>query len=440
MENHREVTPSKYNFLVKREDANLVYNARKGTFTKVDDETLEILNAVSPTSALDKTKLDRLVEVGILAANDEIAQIKGDLESKRSGYSNSYSSFVVTPTMACNFACDYCDQNEGRKSELMSLATFERVVEAISVLRTTGKIELVWYGGEPLLAHGRLPEFSAALEKLKPDISRHQMITNGTLLDDSVCNTLNELGVTRVQISLDAFTYVKRHKRGVLMDDGQPSPILNGMIAAKKSGIEVSVRINADNRNAGELQAIKSKLVDYGFGEQFYLAKIEDFQGIKERNKAGCCAIKRNLSTMKRQDFAALERLEIFNRSSVNELVRKLTPKYDTCGATDRSMLVFSPDGSVSRCWNSVQSDAETITNIYRVDWRNELFSSKLSAAWDSYLPMGYDTCGKCKVLPLCMGGCSHGRLMHGDSESPCTPIKYYIDELVEYVGSRLVI
>jgi uncharacterized protein len=220
-------------------------------------------------------------------------------------------------------------------------------------------------------------------------------------------------------------------------------------LAAVRAGMEVLARVNVDNRNFNQIDAIKTALVDVGLGRNTYLARVEDdhheiyphadkpYRSLPIKIVTETALASASLS---REQYAQREKELLFNQQNFAVLLRKLAPRTHFCGATDGSMLVVSPDGGISRCWNSAGRQQEEICNILDTGAYEAVFGSKseVNSAWDNFSPFDYQACAQCKVLPICMGGCSHPRTMAGRSAPPCTSVKYYIDDLVRYVGEHL--
>lgn len=109
------------------------------------------------------------------------------------------AKLYIEPTNFCNIDCVTCmrsnwDVQIGR----MGLATFERIVEEIETLET---LPTVFFGGigEPL-SHSHLPQMIARVKSLG---CRVEMISNGTLLNESRARALIDAGLDLLWVSLD---------------------------------------------------------------------------------------------------------------------------------------------------------------------------------------------------------------------------------------------
>jgi MoaA/NifB/PqqE/SkfB family radical SAM enzyme len=108
----------------------------------------------------------------------------------------------VEPTNACNLECRTCVRNVwDEPSGWMTEATFERIVQG---LRDFSTVPTVFFGGfgEPL-AHPNMVEMVAQVKALGAQV---ELITNGTLLTESLSRQLIKAGVDVLWVSLDGAT------------------------------------------------------------------------------------------------------------------------------------------------------------------------------------------------------------------------------------------
>jgi len=114
-------------------------------------------------------------------------------------------------------------------------------------------------------------------------------------------------------------------------------------------------------------------------------------------------------------------------------LANKLRPKKHFCSATLGSMFVIDADGDISRCWESAGIKDEAIGNVLTGER-----DSAVAAKWGSYHPLAYSACASCRVLPLCMGGCSYPRVIMDATNPECTSIRQQINFCIEEVAKRV--
>jgi 12,18-didecarboxysiroheme deacetylase len=155
---------------------------------------------------------------------------------------------VWNVTRACNLKCVHCYAHATDDATGDELST-EEGRRMIDDLADYGVPVLLFSGGEPLVRKD-LPELAAyAVEKgMRAVIS-----TNGTLITKSTAQTLKEIGLSYVGISLDGLEPVNDHFRGV---KGAFSKAMAGIRNCQDAGIKVGLRFTINKRNAQEIPGI----------------------------------------------------------------------------------------------------------------------------------------------------------------------------------------
>jgi uncharacterized protein len=111
----------------------------------------------------------------------------------------------MQPTTFCNLDCTYCYLPDRRNRQDMPVAVASAVAAAIpESWSETGKLEIVWHGGEPLAAgRPRLVELLEIFEPLRQaGRIQHVIQTNATLITDEWCRLFDAFEVS-VGVSID---------------------------------------------------------------------------------------------------------------------------------------------------------------------------------------------------------------------------------------------
>jgi uncharacterized protein len=199
----------------------------------------------------------------------------------------------------------------------------------------------------------------------------------------------------------------------------------------------LSIRINTSSLE--EAAKINEELGRHGL--HGYFARVED--NVSECSSLGSKVVG-NLMPRKSYARAVAELTEAQGlKQYVEHAQNSLRPKSHACGATLGNMFVIDFRGDISRCWISAGLPEERIGNVCDIhagDLKEDnLFTdSEVDRQWREYTPFNFDDCRDCRVLPLCMGGCSHARVLHGAVKPPCESIKYNINKYVADIGARL--
>ncbi len=172
-------------------------------------------------------------------------------------------SLILMPTERCNLRCVYCYETHehGRMND--------STVSGIQALLThrapeLSRVEIDWFGGEPLLARDIVTLISrhvTALGRAHPNLQyRGSMTTNGVLLTRDVLSELVDVGIRRYQISLDGDARAHDRTRITIRGQGTFEAIWANLIAARSSPHELNVALRV-HLHAGNIESV-SRLVD----------------------------------------------------------------------------------------------------------------------------------------------------------------------------------
>jgi len=444
---------SVYNFVARRTrpDGKIIgYNARTGTFAALSEATADLLLGGAPVP--DSAEMEVLVEMGFLHRGDEESRIAARWSGQ--AVNSTALGLTIVPTMECNRRCPYCYQAPARPAGHMSEAVQAAVLRFLQKCFASGisAFQCTWYGGEPLLARETVLDMTWKIDEMAAARLGHpptmKLITNGTLLDQQTAERLARAGITMAQISFDSYTDDGWFRRGVVSSDGSMGLILRNIVAARTK-LKISIRINCSEDNLADVDRIVSMLRAHDLGENFYVARIRGCGCASMAESAGSSPGLQILPPTSRPlnghgttglsaaTFARYEQASsIQNQKLVNLINERLVPRSHFCGATTLKFFVIDPDGRISRCWESSGRPEEAIGTVY--DDPESLSANEGSTRWSSFDPTRDPTCSRCKVLPLCMGGCPHDRVWGVQTQPECESVRFQIENLVEHVASRL--
>ena len=135
--------------------------------------------------------------------------------------SASLARVYVEPTNLCNLDCQICMRNVWDEPlGKMSATTFSQIIEA---LKTFSPTPLLFFGGfgEPL-AH---PDILDMVSAAKRTGAKVEMVTNGTLLSETVSQRLIDIGMDRLWVSIDGAT--PESYEDIRLGDALPQVIAN---------------------------------------------------------------------------------------------------------------------------------------------------------------------------------------------------------------------
>ncbi|MBQ6426806.1 MAG: radical SAM protein [Clostridia bacterium] len=178
-----------------------------------------------------------------------VLEVMKTLEKQKDGI----WKYTILPTTACNARCFYCYENDWIPVT-MTERTADAVVDFILRTKQEGRIQLDWFGGEPLCAPGIISRICRSLLDRGVEYSS-AMITNGTLMTRELTKEAVDLWhLKSVNVSMDGARedYEKR-KRYVRPDLHNYDKAMEAVSFLADAGVRVSVRCNYDEENLPRL-------------------------------------------------------------------------------------------------------------------------------------------------------------------------------------------
>ena len=308
------------------------------------------------------------------------------------------TGYTILTTTGCNARCFYCFE-KGIKPIVMTTETASKVVRYIVAHRGDEKVMLRWFGGEPLVN-------AKVIDQICTELSRQgvpfcsTMTSNGYLFDADRIQRAKDLWLLqKVQITLDgtAQTYnsVKDYVyRGVNAFERVLQNI--GLLTA--AGIRVSIRLNVDKHNIGEMAELV-ELLHQRFGADEHLTVTSSALFEEEHNA---------------ELFA--QRMQLEQQITACGFARKLydLPKdirLSCCMADDDgSRVVIAPDGHLGKCEHCI--DREFFGHIDSEE-RNEAILRKFKER-----RADIEACATCFYYPQCI------RLVMCHRDAICSSVK----------------
>ena len=258
----------------------------------------------------------------------------------------SITGYTILTTTGCNARCFYCYE-KGTKPVAMTAETASKVARYVMAHRGDGKVSLGWFGGEPLVN-------AKVIDQICTELSEHDvpfkstMISNGYLFDADMVQRAKSLWQLRnVQITLDgtAETY-NRVKDYVYRDANAFERVLTNIALLTAAGIRVSIRLNVDKHNIGEMLQLVS-LLNQRFGENKCLT-VYSHALFAQRTPEDSAALYRERMQLEQQIAAC-------GYSRKEKLQRDI--KLNRCMADNDVSVVIAPDGHLGKCEHYVDRE-----------------------------------------------------------------------------------
>jgi len=347
----------------------------------------------------------------------------------------------------CNLACKYCFIERNYEPQIkktsMTEETAEMAVNYFSDIldRSAKSKQIIFYGGEPLL---NFPAIQAAIRKihqLQENGSLQKdtvvsLLTNGTLLSESVARYLYENGV-EVGISIDG--PAKNHDAMRMYPDGKGSfaAVWEGIQNAKKIyGNSIGFSVVPGPHNLDELPKIMEWLItDVGCDKVGISLPTHPFYFEPEQ-----------IAQKIFESFMVIKKYGL----GEDRIVRVLRPLISEniypsdCGAIGGQIIVAS-DGSLGVCHGFLGSRQFFGNNLASLSER-KIHPMQLNEwqEWSTRSPLVAlkQHCQECLALGLCGGGCGLNAYyrtgsIFGMDEAFCRYVKTMLGLLLWYLYDK---
>lgn len=391
----------KYFIYEKKEQKKLqmlIKNLNKGEYTLQDIDCLK-----------------QLLHKGILINDnqDEIEELEY-LENKVK-YQNDELYIMIVVTNSCNFCCEYCIQEHEVKN-LTSIAESNILKFIEKNAKTKRKINISWFGGEPLL---RFNDIQRILNKIIKYSEKYDceilsdFTTNGYLLNTGMIQEMRRLNVQSLQITIDG-NRESHDKRRYLVGNGKTYDVVKkNLIEAVKNELMVILRINIDKDNVLNSTEILNE-IPQEYREKIVISVANLYQ-VKDKISA--------FGIYKRAIELGYQYAERKNQ-------------YIACHTCFAQGYIIDMDANIILCTNASEDRLiGKINDNGDIHITNFSTFSKLKTASMTKNP----ECQKCVELPLCISTCKksiykentkcHGKRANGLSVEEIAKLDYLFDK-----------
>lgn len=418
---------SYYNLIIDDfNDVVCIWNTKRGSVVQLDKDTYSCFEK-NFFDSIPSSDLASYIKEGLLVPQDLDEQQEILFTARQRQYSLGQTSlgFVIAPTVACNFRCPYCFEQGIDRCGYMSKETQRLFIDFLEKLlhndANIKNVRITWFGGEPLLAYDSVivplqSKIIALCHKMNVTVA-FSIITNGYFLTSEKLDFLFKIGQTKfVQLTLDGSgeEYAKRKSTSIDAFYRVVDNLLNLSDYLHKNTIDakIKVRLNVDNDNYEDVKNLALSLKsDSRFCDNI------DFS-LERLRKYGHCQELQSFCTT--EEF---EHLKYDFNSFLEKSFKFPEPKTVFCGQHCMNVFCVGINGELYKCEHDIGIQKHAVGNI-----RNGLTYNKYFLDFmDLPLPK---KCLNCKILPVCMGGCPHRRLMNNNN----TECDFTINNLIKVV------
>ncbi len=357
----------------------------------IDEQTLNTEKNARFTSESDikQDVMDVLVADLFLVPEDkdETQLYEGFLKIARAmRRSKGYSSYTILPTTACNARCVYCFEL-GYEYVSMKAETAERLIQfIIETHNPKKKVELNWFGGEPLVGEKIIDKICEGLRNAGVDYTGY-IVTNASLISAENIKKMQSLwNVQEMQITLDGAEDEYNARKNYYHH--YPSAywhVLSRIKMVNEAGIFIYIRVNIDSGNIGGLRQMFSELEPFVPDKKNVVVLLTPLFQVQE-SLDGLSVWNRCFDLF---DFIQSLgfRLQTMSR------IRELTVQYCMADSPDRC-VVIGPDGRLYPC-ESIEA-MPSLGNIWDGVTNQELYNEL------SQVEKTAEKCKGCVFLPDC--------------------------------------
>ena len=419
---------SDFNVWTPDSDGLIVYNTLTGALLTFNRRTAnEVLAAMQQDNitAVPKRYLLDFARDGVVIEDsyDELSVVKA---RNMLGRTQNELILSVMLTMACNFRCRYCFQSRGTRPKAMGHEVEHRVVSLISrEARKKDRVSIDWYGGEPLLRFSQLVRMNNAIAGECKRCDTEYLLsvtTNGYLLTPEVIKYLSGFNVTHLQITLDGPAETHDFSRPLANGDGTFTTILSNIRRAVEAGVPVVVRVNVWKPNVGRVSELYDILEENGLKNKVNVVTKPVLSSEANPCQANCLPASE----------AAQLNIETYRNAATKGWV--VLPElgqlqgHEFCIVDSVGQFIIDPNGHLYKCGERFK-ESESVGCLER-DGALRLEESSWTR-WIGKDPLSFPECRVCKLLPICMGGCSMKRFWRPE-EPPCVEFKYCLNDLLK--------
>lgn len=415
---------SYYNFFYPNGKEIIAYNSFCNSLVQLTKEDYEeytkaIGQNISEDMANPVTK--ELIRCGFLIEDsyDELSIIRHRMYQSR--YTTGALGLTIAPTTCCNFRCVYCYEDKIHRDIVMDNSTQQAIIDYVrKCADKIDRMQVSWYGGEPLLALNIIEKLSDAFMDICKEKSVEysaSIVTNGYLLNRQTAQFLVDKKVQECQITIDGDQESHDKRRPHYSGKGTYDTIIRNIIDIDGILPHVAIRVNTDKNNTDAVNKIIDIIKKHNLKSFFpYAAPVHDYGG---DYCVGEC--------FSQKAFIEYEYTNLMQIGNPEYIMAKYPLLRDNvCCADSMPGMIINADGNLYKCWQDIGNDSLSYGNI-KEDTINEM--NEIMYLKDD--PTRDPRCSECKMLPICMGGCPRQRRL-GDQDS-CI----YYDDITELYIKR---
>ena len=312
-------------------------------------------------------------------------------------------------------------------------------VEATIADAATREVEVVWFGGEPLLALRLVRELSArfvAAAGLHGVGYSARMATNGSLLTVATLRQLHhDCQVNSIEVTLDGPQAVHDRRRRKRNGTGSYHHIVSVLGEAVRErvapGLELSIRVNVDTENEAYLGELITDLAAHGLAApQVSLNPVPVHSWGNDISAVEIDA--------RRYAAAEVQWLSLAQSLGFRFAYLPTAPKRTTCKATSVNGEIVDLQERIYSCSEHPlvpgMRDAGVVATVADLAGAAPRPAGRYDG-WYDQVEAGQAQCARCPLLPVCGGSCPK---LWQEGHLPCPSLRFNWNERLDLAAARL--
>lgn len=405
-----ETKCSRYNYVAGNNGRYAVFNTVTGALYRFNEKEYHMYLGELPVTEEIKNEF---IDAGLWVAAD-LDEQKRYLQYMNTChcYFESNVNVVLSTTMKCNARCVYCYE-AGVEHKDFPLDKLDDLVAFLKGQNLERGLQIIWFGGEPLLNQPLINALSEQLEASEINFSSY-IITNGSLLtEDLIKNKLRAWHINDMQVTLDGteekYEQIKNYVDG---QQGHFYPLLDKLALLGEEGIGLSIRLNISQGNLADMvdlvALLEERLGAYD-SVSFYPAFVTGIEDIIPEEERIATA-KRLLKVLKNPN-----KMTFANRFYEQ-------PRVTSCHRHSVYAFSIDADGNVYTCEHYMGRPDQRIGDIWQGLYGPDTRGDKVELRPE---------CQTCVFLPKCGGGCDAN---YDEGDIACMVEKYTLPAYLEYL------
>lgn len=303
----------------------------------------------------------------------------------------------------CNLACSYCYESRQENIDInINVDKITTFIKEYCRLNKINKVAIEFYGGEPIVYFKELIDISKNMKEYFKEKYSFTIMTNGTLLTKEKIDIMKNLGLKKIEISIDGNEVVHNNRRPMINGNNSFKTIVKNIIQLKDE-INIVIRINIDKENSAYVDELLDVLEKYKLKESIFIY----FTNVINCSN-NCSEDDDSINLLPDMYVKAFER-----KFNIPFRIYAIGP----CHLHKKNSFGLKPNGDLVKCL-AVDSFIGNINKNFNPIQKRRDYTEK---------------CKSCALFPICFGGCKYE---YSDENGIC-PINMFNKLLPKYLKAK---